>query len=361
MRDNPRDAEAWQVLSDWLLASDDPRGRLAVAEGDAASALLSELAPEWFGRPVRVEGSTVTMREDLSEDWAPGVILDFRHGHVARMRVETTWDGMREDWGQSWMLPLLTRIVSHPVGQLITEMEIRATPYQDFSYRGLIEAITSAGPLAVRRIYVGDDDQLSWTNVPDCRSLWRAAPFLEQATLEGSWILLGTLDHQRLRQLRLISGGLPAEPIRALVEARLPALSELELWFGSSDYGAECRVETVQPLLRRDLPALRRVGLRNCEFVDELVGPLLGARWLPQLQELDLSKGILRDAGAERLLASASELQHLQRLDLRQGFLSEPMVQRLQGALGPVVDASDQRRPYRYQDNDPRYYVCVGE
>jgi uncharacterized protein (TIGR02996 family) len=352
IRQDPDDQGAWAVLQDWLLAHDDPRAQPIEH--------LAQNAERWFGQPAKVAGDLVILEKPGEDSYAPHLELTFARGHVKHLLVATNWDGVRDDWCQDWMYPMLARILSQPVGQLVLEMEIRATPNPDFLYEGLIEAITAHGPLAVRKIYVGDDDQLSWTMVPDCRSLWAAAPWLEHAKLQGSAIELGAPSHERLRELFLVSGGLPTEPVHALAAARLPALRTLDVWFGSRDYGAQCDVTDVLPLLGRDLPSLRQMGLRNCEFSDALVPQILKARWLPGLEELWLDGSVLTDKAGEALLAGVSSLRHLKRLDVSECYLSAEMVGRLSAALGDALEASGQRAPSVW-GGASHYYVNVGE
>lgn len=361
LRANPEDEGTWRVLQDWLLGEGDPRGKLAAATGAEAEALLQALAPDWCGREVAVSGDEVVMHEDLEDRYSPGITLRFHRGHIQRIAVQTTWDGDRESWGEEWILPTLQRIVSHPVGMLFTELELRATPYDEFTYDGLTDAVTSEGPLAVRRVYAGDNDQLSWTNVPDVESLWAAAPHLDEVTLEGSQIHLGWENgHPTLRKLRLVSGGLPTEPPAALARGDLPKLEHLEVWFGSSDYGAMCAIGDVRPLLARPFPALRHMGLQNCEFGDAIAAELRGAVWLPRIESLCMAGSVLTDAGGAQLLDAAPALKHLASLDLTQCYLTPGMVERLRSAFGAALRADGQKTPSNWGSGD-RYYVAVGE
>src|SRR5688500_11065770 len=106
VRERPEDETSWAVLQDWLLAHDDPRGKLAAASPQEAPGLLQELAPAWFGRPVKVVGNVVQIHEDLNQTRSPGLHLEFVRGHVRKLTVSTRWDGKRSGWGQEWVYPL---------------------------------------------------------------------------------------------------------------------------------------------------------------------------------------------------------------------------------------------------------------
>ena len=362
LKQDPSDEATWAVRLDRLRDRDDPIAIVADAEGPRLQDALREHASGWFGRPVDVdEDGVVSVREN--ERYSPGVVARFRRGHVARLEVDLPWNG--DDYsrwpGQSWIPELLQHLLAQPVAQLIHTIDVRLTSIPDFSYEGLIEAITAHAPLAVRELYVGQGDQISWTTMPDIGSIWAAAPWLRGLTFEGSQIHLGSVKHARLQRLTLISGGLPREPIEALVSCNLPALADLELWFGDPGYGAECDVDTVRPLLARPFPQLRRMGLVNSDFADRLVEHLPSAVWLPQLQRLALSGSTLTDAGAERILANAEAYAHLVHLDLGQNYLSAGMAQQLKWRFGDArLDVSAQQVPSE-RGGQLHYYVSVGE
>jgi hypothetical protein len=133
--------------------------------------------------------------------------------------------------------------------------------------------------------------------------------------------------------------------------ARWPRLEELDLWFGDPEYGGDCTLDDVLPLLdgRVALPALRRLGLRNAAFADELCEPLLRSPLLPQLTTLDLSLGVLSDDGAAILARGADRLAHLERLVVRENCLTAEGIAQLAsiGLLG-VLDADENDPEFRY-------------
>ena len=291
------------------------------------------------------------------EDHGPRILVVFERGHARKLKVETRWG---DGWGREWMLPALSHFLAQPVARLITEVELRVSPRSQ-TYEGLVEAITSHGLPAVRTFYAGDDDQVSWTYVPDVTTLWAAAPQLEEVTLEGSRIGIGNPSHPRLKRLELESGGLPRQPVHALASADLPALESLEIWFGDSEYGAQCDIGDVRPLLQRAFPALKRVGLVNCAFGDEVARAVLEATWLPQIEELALFGSILTDEGARALRDAADGLAHLKQLDVSEGFLTDSGVAALQATFGDRVKADFQNDAFEDGDDEGFYYVALGE
>ncbi|MEZ4241857.1 MAG: hypothetical protein R3F59_38050, partial [Myxococcota bacterium] len=195
-----------------------------------------------------------------------------------------------------------------------------------------------------------------WIRVGDLAPLL-TLPRLQRLYARGGGIRLDALAHDGLRSLTLETGGLPADTVRAVAAGRGAALEHLELWFGSRHYGADAALADVAPLLHsRAYPALRRLGLRNAELADELAEQIVSAPIAAQLTALDLSLGVLGDAGALALARGADRLAGLEVLDVSEGYVGEAGLAALREAFGPRLRAGRQRRPHQ----DERY-VSVGE
>ena len=88
-----------------------------------------------------------------------------------------------------------------------------------------------------------------------------------------------------------------------------------------------------------------------------MAAALAGAPVVARLHTLDLSLGILSDAGATALL-SGQPLTHLRRLDLHHHYVSPELAARLVEELpGVEVDLSDAKEA----DRDGDRYVDVSE
>ncbi|MER7279827.1 STM4015 family protein [Dactylosporangium sp. NPDC000244] len=191
----------------------------------------------------------------------------------------------------------------------------------------------------------GDECEVSWIRQGDLDPLLAAYPKLRVLRVRGSENLrLSPLHHPHLEELVFESGGLPSEVVTAVLDSELPALEHLEFWLGVRNYGGSVAVRHLEPLLGGGrFPALRRLGLRNAEIADRITAALAGAPVVGRLEELDLSMGVLDDAGAEALLAG-QPLTHLRRLDLHRNFLSPEFAARIVAELpGVDVDVTDQQ------------------
>ncbi|BEL02880.1 STM4015 family protein [Actinoplanes sichuanensis] len=217
-----------------------------------------------------------------------------------------------------------------------------------FPYQLLID--NAARLSGLRALFIGEltgeECEISWIDQGDITALLEAFPALERLWIRGAEDLqLRPVHHEGLRELVFQSGGLPADVVRAVAASDLPNLTHLELWLGVDQYGGDARADDLAPILAgRSLPALTYLGLRNAEIAEELAAAVAAAPIVARVTDLDLSLGVLGDAGAETLLAG-QPLTHLRRLNLSHHFMSTETAQRVVDELpGVEVDVSDPQK-----------------
>ncbi|MFE7030108.1 STM4015 family protein [Streptomyces sp. NPDC057621] len=230
---------------------------------------------------------------------------------------------------------------------------------------------------ALRSLFLGDivaeECEISMISQTDVTPLLTGFPALEDFGVRaGESTSMGdvqrlefpALRHDALRRLTVQSGGLPADVVRGVGASELPALEHLDLWLGVSEYGGDCTVEDLEPILYGDrLPRLRHLALRNSEIQDEIAAAIASAPVTARLEVLDLSMGTLSDDGAAALLGG-QPLTHLKKLDLHHNFLSEPLRQRIRETLEPAGVEVDLDRGDAKPDGDGgtvERYVSVAE
>jgi len=216
-----------------------------------------------------------------------------------------------------------------------------------FPYEFLIENVDRLTGLRALMAadLTGEECEISWIKQNDVTPLLRAFPRLETLWVRGAdGLALTPLRHEGLRELVFQSGGLPAEVVRAVGACDLPNLEHLELWLGVANYGGDARVEDLAPILAgRSLPALIFLGLCNAGIADEIAVAVATAPVVTRLAVLDLSMGVMGDAGGEALLAG-QPLTHLEALDLRHHYMSAVLARRIGQELpGVRVDTSDEQ------------------
>ncbi|MFF9204925.1 STM4015 family protein [Streptomyces sp. NPDC014986] len=236
----------------------------------------------------------------------------------------------------------------------------------------VIEALVAARDRlpALRAVFLGDivfeECEISWINQTDVTPLLAGFPALEEFGVRGGQgLAFPAMRHDALRKLVVETGGLPVEVVRGVAASELPALEHLDLWLGTSWYGADSEVTDLEPILSgARLPRLRHLALRNSEIQDEIAAAVAAAPVVARLEVLDLSMGTLGDDGATALLGG-QPLTHLKKLDLHHNYLSEALRQRIRETLGPVgVEVDLDRDDADWDEDDDgtvHRYVSVGE
>lgn len=271
-------------------------------------------------------------------------------------RLRSTWE--KEE------LPLESFLASDAAGEA-RGLVIGAWQVDDSSVDSsqvvheLAQAAGRLGKLAA--LYLGDivseECEISWINQCDLTPLLLAFPNLQLLRARGGeGLALSNPRHQRLRGLALEAGGLDVSVIRSVCQADFPELEYLELWLGTSDYGATASVADLQPLLSgRLFPKLKYLGLRNSELADELAGVLVNSPVVERLETLDLSLGVLTDEGGRSLLKLSSPT--LKKLNLHYNYFSPELSRQLK-ALPFTVDVSV---PQGMEEEEEARFVAVGE
>jgi len=277
-------------------------------------------------------------------------------------RISGDWDTTIEEFGNLFETFLST----------VDAAAVRALIIGDWgnSYETTapIELVASAASRLprLRALFLGEmtyeECEISWIKQGDVTAVLDAYPDLEIFRVRGAeGLRLSPVRHGALRELAFESGGLPGEVVRAVGECDLPALTHLELWLGTDEYGGDATVDDLAPILAGTrLPALTYLGIRDAEISDQVAAAIAAAPVVARLSTLDLSLGVLTDAGVIALLGG-QPLVHLQRLDVHHHFLSAELAARLTSELGEAgvdVDVSDPQDP---EGEDGHRYVAVAE
>lgn len=236
----------------------------------------------------------------------------------------------------------------------------------------VVEALLAARDrlTSLRSLFVGDmvseECEISWINQGDLTPLLTGFPELERLGIRGgSGLVFPPVRHEKLRELVVQTGGMPAAAVRGIAASDFPALTTLDLWLGVPDYGGDCEAADLAPFMTgARLPALRHLALRNSEIQDEVAAACAAAPVVARLEVLDLSMGVLTDEGAVALLGG-QPLTHLKTLDLHHNYLTEAVTRRVREALEPAgvhvdVDKGD-AEDYSGDDGRVWRYTAVGE
>ena len=212
---------------------------------------------------------------------------------------------------------------------------------------------------ALKALFFGDitfeENEISWIQNGDLSRLWPAFPRLRELRVRGgNGLVLGKMDLPELTSLIIESGGLPREVVADALAAKLPSLTHLELWLGTEDYGATSDEKQFEGLTLPNMPALKTLALRDCDYADKLASVIAKASVIERLHKLDLSLGTLGDEGVKALLNSTS-VALLAELDLHHHYIGDDNVRKL-NALGPKVNLDDAK-----DDGECGRFVAIGE
>jgi len=334
-----------QVYADWLEERGDTRAELIRRSADPGfeAFVRANAVPLFAEWGVLLSGLSSAGRPHLEPQWRHGVLTGL---------------GVRGDapWANA------DQLVRLPIASHLRSLSIGATADGEDGTSEVLERIGARLP-ALTDLFVGDffrpdECEMSWAQVGDLSATWKAFPNLTSFKARGLVEKLGDIDAPLLTHFVRETSGLGKDELGAIARARWPKLTHLEVWFGDENYGADCAVDDVRPLLASTPPVgLTSLGLKNFEFADGLISPLVESAWLKQVKHLDLSMGVLSDEGADELLRSRSRLAHLESLDLSRNLLSERHLAELKAVCRQVV-VEGQR--LGEMDEDMRY-VAVGE
>jgi len=171
-------------------------------------------------------------------------------------------------------------------------------------------------------------------------------PLLNNLKIKGTNNLaIGQTKRPNLKSLEIISGGLPSSVVEDVIKSDFPNMESLILYVGVDDYGYDGNIEQFKPLFSKEkYPHLKYLGIVNAQEQDLIVQIFLDSDILPQLETMDISCGVLTDAGAQLLLDNADRIKHLKFINMKYNFLSPEMQKKL-AELPVKVDTSDSEEP----------------
>ena len=282
-------------------------------------------------------------------------------GHPVRLHLEYDYEAKSapQPWADYFNAWLATDEPAQTTGLVIGRWwHEQVDPGDIDTVLASISAASERLPL-LKALFVGDftyeEWEISWITQGNYAPVLAAFPQLEYLVIRGgSELSFGAVQHQQLKALVIQTGGLAAQVVRDVVAADFPALEHLELWLGCDYYGGDSTVADLQPILNAEcFPNLAVLGLRDCEYADDLAQALVDAPILEQIGYLDLSLGNLSDVGAEVLFASEA-IRSLDFLDLHHHYMSNELLD-CWATIGLNVDVSEQETPEEHEGEEHRY------
>ena len=363
---NPYDNDAYMVYADWLQAQGDPRGELAALQlagkDKEAKKFLAKHVEALLGP---LQDHQRTHDDDLQNNgrvnsaaWVKENQHAFRWkgGFIHRLRLSfSQWAD--EEFQGTLAKDVLVPVLDHPSGKFVAEIAINENGESDDDLQDIIDVLAKRAPATLRKLHIGDNvDQISWYRVGNLGKLWKAVPKLTHLDIEAGEFTLGTLDLPNLEHAVIKTGGLTKANMKSIANANWPKIEHLEIYIGQEDYGASTTIKDILPLLdRTDLKKLKYLGIKSAEFQNDLVPVLAKSRLVRQLENLDISQGVLTDDAFDAFMQHKDAWEHLI-IDISESYMSKKKWQQL-SPLCRLVIAKEMRA-----DDDPEYrYPMVGE
>ena len=361
IRGDREDAGAYQVYADWLQANGSPIGELIILE----QALAKTKHPTKQRRASEIRGALALPAEDLAT-------FGWRCGMWRWIRLENSADWMDNAFDA---LAVARPLFESPLCAALEELRIGVLRWE-FNHKDVPAVLAAAGKQAwaadLQRLHLGDvDDSVDMAHhvIGDVgKVISKAFPGLVWLKLHSgdqTWegpktFEIGGLDLPELTTLVIETCAMSKKRLKHVLEAKLPKLDTLELWFGGDD--ANSGPKDVQPLLDGKLfPTLRHLGLRNCKFADELAAALPASSIAKRLESLDLSMGTMSDDGATALAGGARSFPKLKTLSIDDNFLDDAVRTVKAAFKGVKVVSKEQKEPDDSIEGEIHRFVSVHE
>jgi uncharacterized protein (TIGR02996 family) len=350
---SPDSPDPWAVYADWLIAQGDPRGELAALHLAGKTGPATNLLAHHYAELCGDEEHQYQL--EFRHGFAVGATLKLEHASLLRLDV------------------LTKQFLDAPIARFIDSLRFGLAHFEsNNNWAPTLDVVTrSEQAPRIRALrfdaYTYTDCEISWTPFGDFAFAWTRLPSLELLHIRsGAGGNLGDLVLPRLKTFIFESGGLAGHLVDSIVNAKWPALEHLEIWTGSSNYGAAASLHALRPILAgTGLPELRHLGIVNSELSDSLIPALADSRLLPQLHSLDLSRGVFARTAADALVEHAAAFRHLASIDLSDNVLEPDEIARIRAVLDNVI-IGDQREREEDDDEDGEVvalgrYVSLGE
>lgn len=345
---DPDSADAYLVYADWLQTQKDPRGELIVlqhANKAAAKRLLDTHAEAFFG-------TLANLRE----------LLVPAKGHVL-LGMPTTWRwgylqavflGNQEDFDDILIDDVLADLLDHPSARFLRELTLGINTFADNTYAGAAKVIGKRRLPTLRKLVIGDfvseEMELNWTDMGNIEPLYKAVPNLESLTLRSGTMKLGKLVLPKLRELRILTGGLDKKSLAAITGQKWPYLEILNIQLGDEN-APGIKLADLSPIFAgTHFPKLTHLGLGNCDFEDAIAAELARSKIAARIEHLDLSEGTLGDEGA--LALATGKWPRLKSIDVHASWLTKQGIAALK-SIAKHVELGTKDSGQQDDDGDP--------
>jgi len=364
---NPEDPTNYLVYGDWLTAEGDPRGELVTVQ-HAISQLSNADRKGAKGKALlNREKSILKANADFTGTTSKLVKLGWRWGFIQSVKFNNAEDWM-DDEDKVDVPGLLKNLLASPAIAGITTIEIGILRWDEIhkDASAILKGFGEAYGKQISKIVIAppeDVDTGMYEPGKACELIGKYFPNLEVLKLHGADIPLGKpANFPKLRELYLETCGFSKKDLAALVAGSFPKVERAEIWFGSDDYGGNCKLKDLQPILDgKVFPKVENLGLMNCEFTDDIAKAIIDSKVIKKLKTLNLSLGTMMDAGAKAFLDNHAKIKHLDSINVHDNHLSKKDLMALRKLNKPVFVSREQKDVDDSIEGEIYRYVSVSE
>ena len=346
---DPDSVDGYLVYGDWLSEQGDPRGeliavqaRLAESPDDATlkqkeSELLAAHQDDWIGEFL----GNLQGEGEFSCTW--------RYGFFEKVEMGG------DEWGETNGVEAWRALSKLASAKFLRDLTLAVFDSDEgtLDYGGLIKTMAKSELPPLRRLaFDCKGYQISWAELGNVSPLYPQLMRLEELFIKMGPMDLGKMALPALRKLEVVTGSFSKKNLKSVATAPWPNLEALILYFGDDNYGGDCDVADVTPILGGgNIPKVKHLGLCNSSFADALAAAVAKSKVLARLEHLDLSQGTLGEEGARAILDNAQAFSHLKSLNLTENYIPEELCEQLSKVCAQVI-VEDQGAE---EDPDDRY------
>ncbi|BAZ17609.1 leucine rich repeat variant [Calothrix sp. NIES-4071] len=200
----------------------------------------------------------------------------------------------------------------------------------------------------LKALFIGDERENQYrksrVRIGDINLILESCPNLEVLQIRGycDELECSVLRHDNLKTLIIETASISDIAVEMMCSLNLPALEYFELWMGSKyKLNLSKVIKNIKPVLfSESFPNLRYLGIRSCEYADEIAAAIAQSYFIAEspivdnLSVLDLSMGNLTDEGLKVLL-DCPAIQNLHTLNISNNCVSEEFFEQMEQLSPP--------------------------
>lgn len=367
---NLSDPTNYLVYGDWLTAEGDPRGELVTVQHGISELSNVDKKGAKGKALLNREKSILKANSNFVGDVVSSklVKLGWRWGFIESLKFNNDEDWM-DDEHKVNVAAIVKALLASPAIAGISSIEVNILRWDDVSTDAhtILKAFgESPYGKQITKVVVappsGDVDTGMFDPGKSTEHLAKWFPNLEVLKIHGNDFKLGPMSFPKLRELYIETCGLTKKNLAQITSGSFPKVERAEIWFGSDDYGCNCKVKDLQPIFDgKVFPKVENLGLMNSEFEDAIAKEIIHSKVIKKLKILNLSLGTIWTEGVKAFLDNPKAIAHLDSINVNDNHISKKDLAALRKLGKPVFVSREQKDLDDSIEGEIYRYVSVAE